>query len=149
MEIIKTNSKNKDFQFLVAKLDRELAERDGPDHDFYHQFNGIENLDHVILVKAKKEAIACGAIKAFEGKAMEVKRMFVLKGFRSRGIAQLVLGSLEDWSLELGMEKCILETGKRQPEAISLYRKTGYSIIPNYGQYKGVENSVCMEKELN
>lgn len=149
MEIIKTNSKNKDFQFLVAKLDRELAERDGPDHDFYHQYNGIENLDHVILVKAKKEAIACGAIKAFERKAMEVKRMFVLKGFRSRGIAQLVLESLEDWSLELGMEKCILETGKRQPEAISLYRKAGYSIIPNYGQYKGIENSVCMEKELN
>ncbi|WKK66203.1 GNAT family N-acetyltransferase [Lutimonas zeaxanthinifaciens] len=148
MEIIKTSSKNKDFQLLVAQLDDELAERDGPDHDFYHQFNGIENLDHVILVKTDEHAIACGAIKAFGQDTMEVKRMFVKKEFRSRGIAKLTLGALEAWALELGIKKCILETGKRQPEAIALYRKAGYNTIPNYGQYRDVENSVCMEKSL-
>lgn len=148
MEIIKTNSKNKEFQLLVNQLDEELAERDGPDHDFYHQFNGIESLGHVILVLTEERAIACGAIKKLSSKAMEVKRMYVQNEFRSRGIAKLILEELEAWSLELGVEKCILETGKRQPEAISLYKKAGYTIIPNYGQYKGVDNSVCMEKAL-
>lgn len=148
MKIIKTSSKNKEFQFLVLLLDEELAERDGPQHDFYHQFNGIENLDHVILVKKGEVAIACGAIKLFERDMMEVKRMFVKKEYRSKGIAGLVLKELESWSLELGAEKCVLETGKRQPEAISLYLKAGYKKTPNYGQYKGIENSVCMEKDL-
>jgi len=149
MEIIRTTSKNKMFQALVFRLDQELAERDGPDHEFYHQFNGIENLDHVILVKNKIEAVGCGAIKLFGTQAMEVKRMFVLKKFRSQGIAKLILSALEEWTLELGIEGCILETGKRQPEAISLYKKAGYKLIPNYGQYQGVENSICFEKELS
>ena len=43
----------------------------------------------------------------------------------------------------------ILETGKKQPEAIALYTKKGYHITPNYGQYAGVENSVCFEKYIN
>ncbi|MGB5499367.1 MAG: GNAT family N-acetyltransferase, partial [Maribacter sp.] len=49
---------------------------------------------------------------------------------------------------ELSYEKCVLETGKRQPEAIQLYTKSGYKIIPNYGQYKGIANSICFEKIL-
>jgi len=42
----------------------------------------------------------------------------------------------------------MLETGKRQPEAIELYKKSGYKLTPNYGQYAGVENSLCFEKKL-
>jgi len=55
---------------------------------------------------------------------------------------------LEHWAVELGYKKCVLETGKRQPDAIALYTKQGYESIPNYGQYMGMENSVCFEKEL-
>jgi hypothetical protein len=40
----------------------------------------------------------------------------------------------------------ILETGIKQPEAIALYQKSGYTIIPNYGQYTDVATSVCMKK---
>ncbi|ULQ52864.1 GNAT family N-acetyltransferase [Flavihumibacter fluvii] len=74
--------------------------------------------------------------------------MFVPLDRRGKGIASLVLVELEKWSRELGYKKCILETGKNQPEAISLYGKNGYDIIPNYGQYKDIENSVCFEKIL-
>ena len=42
-----------------------------------------------------------------------------------------------------------LETGKRQPEAIALYKKKGYSSIHNYGQYAEVPNSLCFEKKLD
>ena len=79
---------------------------------------------------------------------MEVKRMYTLPDFRGKGIATIVLQELEKWAKELRMEKCMLETGKRQPEAIALYTKNGYRLIPNYGQYAGVENSVCFEKLL-
>jgi len=74
--------------------------------------------------------------------------MYVIPEKRNKGFASEVLKELENWALELSYNKCILETGKRQPEAISLYKKNGYSNIPNYGQYSGVENSVCFQKVL-
>jgi GNAT superfamily N-acetyltransferase len=79
---------------------------------------------------------------------MEIKRMYVTLEKRGKGIATLVLQELEKWSKELGFEKCILETGKKQPEAIRFYEKTNYHSIPNYGQYENAENSICFEKEL-
>jgi GNAT superfamily N-acetyltransferase len=74
--------------------------------------------------------------------------MYTLPQHRGKNIATKVLAALEKWATDLGYQKCILETGKRQPEAIRLYQKNGYASIPNYGQYVGVENSVCFEKEL-
>jgi GNAT superfamily N-acetyltransferase len=95
-----------------------------------------------------KEPVACGAIKEFSLELMEVKRMFVHPAHRGKGIAQAVLSELERWAKKLNYTGCVLETGKRQPEAIRLYHKSGYAFIPNYGQYIGVENSVCMQKQL-
>jgi GNAT superfamily N-acetyltransferase len=74
--------------------------------------------------------------------------MYTLPESRGKGIASKVLTELETWAAELSYEKCILETGKKQPEAIGLYKKNGYKIIPNYGQYAEVENSVCFEKHI-
>jgi GNAT superfamily N-acetyltransferase len=79
---------------------------------------------------------------------MEIKRMYTLPESRGRGIAAKVLSDLENWTKELSFERCILETGKKQPEAIALYKKNGYKLIPNYGQYAEVENSLCFKKEL-
>lgn len=74
--------------------------------------------------------------------------MFTSAEARGRGIASRILDELESWALELGYSKCILETGFKQPEAIALYQKNGYSRIDNYGQYAGVETSLCFEKEV-
>ena len=79
---------------------------------------------------------------------MEVKLMYTAPEQRGQGIAGQVLGNLESWAHELGYARCLLETGIRQPYAIRLYEKHGYTRIPNYGQYAGVANSVCMEKKL-
>jgi GNAT superfamily N-acetyltransferase len=93
-------------------------------------------------------AVGCGAIKQYTSDAMEVKRMYVLIDQRGKGIATEIIQSLEKWARELGYQYCLLETGKRQPEAIALYTKSGYHIIPNFGQYENVENSVCFKKAL-
>ena len=74
--------------------------------------------------------------------------MYVLTTQRGKGIASQLLQTLETWAKELGNTRCVLETGIRQPEAIALYEKNGYRRIPNYGQYKGIKNSVCFEKLL-
>jgi GNAT superfamily N-acetyltransferase len=145
----RTNSTNPDFINLVALLDAELAERDGAEHAFYNQFNSITSLKTTILLIKDKTAIGCGAIKPFDKSSMEVKRMYIIKTERGKGYATQILKELEKWAFELRYENCVLETGKRQPEAIALYEKNGYQKIANYGQYQGIENSVCFQKNVS
>lgn len=147
-KILRTDATNEDFKNLVAALDAELAERDGEDHSFYDQFNKIDAIKHALVFYHDETPVACGAIKKHGADAMEVKRMYTLPDFRGKGLATKTLVELENWARELGIAKCILETGKRQPEAIALYKKNDYKITSNYGQYIGVENSVCFEKLL-
>jgi putative acetyltransferase len=148
IELIRTNSENPEFISLVKLLDAELAIVDGKDHSFYSQFNKIDKIKHVVVAYENKKPAGCGAIKEYDTKTMEVKRMYVPPERRKKGIASKILNELEIWATELFFTRCILETGKRQPEAIGLYKKSGYKLIPNYGQYAGVENSVCFVKEL-
>ena len=147
--IVKTNSSNKDFINLVKLLDADLAKRDGEDHSFYAQYNKLNNIKYALVLYVNKQPIGIGAIKQFETNCMEVKRMYTLPEFRGQGLATRILLELENWAKELGYHKCVLETGKRQPEAIELYKKNGYKTTPNYGQYKNIENSICFEKYLN
>lgn len=146
MKLIRTNSENLDFINLVKKLDAYLKITDGDEHAFYNQFNGIDVLNHVVVCYINNIAVGCGAIKKFDHSAMEVKRMYVTPDQRNKGIAAKVLQELELWAKELGCSKCVLETGKRQVEAVNFYHKCNYIVIPNYGQYKEMENSVCFEK---
>jgi len=148
LTLIKTDSDNVDFRALVALLDKDLAVRDGEDHAFYAQFNKVDAIKEVIVAYHDENPIGCGAIKPFSATEAEVKRMFVHLDYRKQGIAAKVLNALEGWATELGFSSCVLETGKKQPEAIALYQKVGYLITPNYGQYIGVDNSVCMIKPL-
>ena len=148
IKISRTNSGNPDFVELVRLLDADLARRDGAEHSFYAQFNKIDNIKHVVLAYEGDKPAGCGAIKEYAIDSMEVKRMYTRPESRGKGIATMILRELERWTLELSFTKCVLETGKKQPEAIGLYSKNGYRVIANYGQYAGVENSVCFEKEL-
>ncbi len=146
---IRTNSDHPDFRELVRQLDADLKIRDGDDHSFYDQFNKVDNIKYVVVAFENEIAVGCGAIKEFDATSMEVKRMYTPPEHRGKGIAVTVLNELEKWAAELGYKKCILETGKMQPEAIALYTKCGYEVIANYGQYAGVENSVCFQKKIS
>jgi len=144
----RASSDNTDFQSLVALLDADLSVRDGDEHSFYAQFNKTDNIRNVIVCYIDDKPIGCGAFKEYDEKKVEIKRMFVQPEYRGHGIGLKILNELELWALELNYSECILETGKKQPEAIRLYQKAGYTIIKNYGQYENVENSVCMTKSL-
>ena len=148
LQLLRTTSENPDFRELVALLDHDLAARDGAEHAFYAQFNKIDKLNHVVVAYRGPEFVGCGAFKEYAPALVEVKRMFVRPAHRAQGVARAVLTELERWAGELGYAGCVLETGKRQTEAIGLYQCSGYQLVPNYGQYVGVANSVCMQKAL-
>jgi putative acetyltransferase len=145
--IKRTNSSDQDFIDLVKDLDFYLALKDGEEHSFYTQFNSIATLENCLVLFNNDFPVACGAIKTYNENAMEIKRMFVKPEYRNRGFAKQILRELEGWAKELGYKETILETGIRQTEAVNLYEKI-YTQIPNYGQYKGAENSICFKKNL-
>ena len=146
MKIIRTDSSHQDFQSLVVLLDKDLKIRDGDEHEFYAQYNKIDHIKNVIVVFVETEAVGCGAFKPYSDDTAEIKRMYVKPEFRGQRIAQNILSELEAWAVESGFTTTVLETGLKQPEAIRLYERSGYERIENYGQYAGVENSVCMQK---
>jgi GNAT superfamily N-acetyltransferase len=149
MRIKRTNSQDKDFQKLVKLLDKDLAVRDGDEHEFYAQFNKIDLLNNCVVLYLNDEPVGCGAFKPFDSDTIEIKRMYTPPMHRGNGFAVKVLEELEAWAKELSYAYAVLETGIKQPEAIALYTKCQYVKTENYGQYIGVENSVCFRKELD
>ena len=150
LHLTRTDSTNADFLHLVAFLDADLRIRDGAEHAFYAQFNQVALIRHVVVAYRGGVAVGCGAFKPYDAVVgtAEIKRMWVEPTHRGHGIAAAVLTELEGWARELGYTRCLLETGIKQPEAIGLYHKAGYTSVPNYGQYLNVANSVCFGKAL-
>ena len=148
ISIKRTTSDNEHFGALVSQLDAYLKIMDGDDHAFYAQFNKTNLLKNAVICFDGNIAIGIGAYKEFEPRIAEIKRMYTLPNYRGKGIASMILHELELWAKEESYTTSILETGFLQVDAIGLYQKLGYTVIENFGQYKGVENSVCMEKKL-
>lgn len=148
IHFVRTHAGNTDFVKLVQLLDADLTVKDGEDHAFYHQFNGLEAIDYALVLYSQEIAIGCGGLKSFDNQGLEIKRMYVNEESRGLGLGSKILNALEKWTVELGYTYCYCETGKRQPDAIALYIKNGYTIIPNYGPYQGVTNSICFQKRL-
>lgn len=148
LKVERTNSDHPDFINLVKLLNAYLAVVDGKEHSFYMQYNTLDHLKQVVVAYHDNLPIGCGSFKAFDSDTIEIKRMYVSPEFRGKNVAHKILTELEHWAKELSYKKCILETGKRQVEAVSFYTKNKYHIIPNFEPYVGVDNSLCFMKNL-
>lgn len=148
MNILRTDSANTDFQTLVKSLDVTLSEHNGENDDFFAQFNKIDTIKNCIVAYIDSIPAACGAFKPLSEDTVEIKRMFTHPEFRKRGLGSTIVQELENWAAELNFKKAVLETSRDLKNAISVYEKNGFNRIPNYGQYIGVEQSVCYKKVL-
>jgi len=146
--IKRTASSNEDFQRLVNRLDNELWDELMEDQATYDQYNKVSGLDTVTVIYESGQPVAIGCFKKHDDDTVEIKRMFVVKEYRGRGLSKLVLEELEKWASELGFRYAILETSIHFRIARRLYKNAGYSVIGNYDQYKGLDDSVCMKKSL-
>lgn len=144
----RTNSADPDFQSLIKQLDADLRLRNGDEMDIYDRHNIIAPIDTVVIAYIDKEPAACGCFKKYNDATVEIKRMFVAPPARGKGISRNILDELEAWATTLGFTNVILETGGRQVEALGLYRRAGYTPIPNYPPYQDMEDSYCFRKEL-
>ncbi|MFV7235007.1 GNAT family N-acetyltransferase [Flavobacterium sp. ZB4R12] len=148
IEIAKTTSENPDFIDLIAALDASLWECYPELKTNYWGNNIIEFNPNVVIVYLDNKAVACGCFKKYDKNTIELKRMFVSPEARGMGFAQKILQELEVWAHELRFSFSVLETLYKQKEAIGLYQKVGYTIVDNYEPYVGLENSICMKKQI-
>lgn len=100
-----------------------------------------------ILVLDGDEPVGHAALRPFE-RMLEVKKVFVPKQHRGRGISKTLMLALEDIARERGVEALILQTGDLQLVAISLYERLGYEQVPAFGRYVGMPFAVCFRKSL-
>lgn len=109
-----------------------------------------------LVAVANGEAIGCGGIQPVtmarddetDALSGEVKRMYVNKAWRRRGVGAAILAALEERARGFGYHRLVLETGDQQPEAVALYASGGWVRIAPFGQYVGDATSVCFEKRL-
>lgn len=148
ISITKTDSSDKNFRLLITRLDQDLDERNGVMQKKYDQYNVIKQIDSVFIAYDDGDPIGCGCYKPFDKDSVEIKRMFVDKRFRGKGVSKQILTALELLAIDNGFTRAVLETGHNQFEAIGLYEKLGYQKIDNYGPYIGMDESLCYLKIL-
>ena len=146
--LVRSETAHADFQLLVAQLDKELWDRYPDLQAQYAPNNKVENIRTAVIAYRENIPVGIGCFRPVDTIATEIKRMFVLPAYRGKGIAGSILAELEKWARELSFSRAVLESGNRQPEALHLYKKSGYIEIENYGPYANMDTSVCMEKQL-
>jgi len=148
LEVIRTTSEDPRFRQLIAALDADLWRRYGDVQAQYAPHNAIEAIGTAVVALDDGRPVGCGCFKPFGPQTAELKRVFVAAEARGRGIASRLLDELEAWARELGIATMVLETGDKQHEAISLYRRRGYTDIAPFGPYVDLPASLCMARPL-
>ncbi len=148
IDIKRTNSNDPDFRILINELDANLREIYDKLMDVYDNHNIIEQIDTVVIAYADSQLAGCGCFKRFDSEAAEIKRMYVRKSCRGKGVSRMILAELENWAAHKGFSATILETGEKNIEALGLYRKAGYLPTSNYGAYVDLPTSYCFRKLL-
>ena len=148
IKIIHYNELNENFEKLNNFLDKDLYERFGEITLKYRFYNTLEGIEDFFVAYEEENAVACGCIKKTTDEVVELKRVYVLPGYRRKGIANLIVNSCEEVAKEKNYHYIRLETGVEMSEAIQLYKKRNYNVIENYGDFIGDEICCCMEKKL-
>ncbi len=101
-----------------------------------------------LVARVDGEALGSIALRPIAPDHAEMKRMFVRADARGRGLGRRLLEALEDAARSRQITRISLETGIRQPEAIALYRASGYRECPPFGSYAPDPLSLFMTKRL-
>ncbi len=150
MKFQRTDGKNKDFIENCRLLDMDLDRRVGKkiERDKYKKYNQLDEIKEAIVVYEGNRVIGGGAIRRYDDETIELKRVFVHTEYQGQGIGSRLVSLLMEWAVELGYKKMVLETGELLAESCAVYKKLGFQVIPNYGPYADMPESLCMAKDL-
>jgi GNAT superfamily N-acetyltransferase len=111
---------------------------------------GTDQADLVEVVIAVDGGVDVGhaALRQLADGGYEVKKVFVPVAARGRGVSRILMAAIEEVARGRGESRIVLQTGPKQAEAIALYAALGYSDIPPFGPYVGLDDMVFMGKPL-
>ena len=138
-------------QTLIDALNAELTSRypeEGARHFRVDPDEVAEGRGAFLIASRSGQPMGCGAVRRIDARTAEIKRMYVSPEARGGGVGRALLRALEAEARTLGISRLVLETGVRQPEAIALYQRAGFSRIAPFGEYVGSPLSVCMAKDV-
>lgn len=136
-------------QLLIEALQGEYVERyGGPDETPVDPAQFALPNGMFVIGYLDGAPVATGGLRRQTDGTVEVKRMYVVPEARRRGLSRTVLAALEDRARALGATRVVLETGQMQPEAISLYKSSGYEQIEGFGHYRCAPLSLSFAKTL-
>ncbi|HVF98027.1 MAG TPA: GNAT family N-acetyltransferase [Flavisolibacter sp.] len=147
-DIKRTTTADEDFQLLVSLLDNELWNELNEDQATYDPYNKVPDIKTAVVICADNQPAACGCFKIYDSETVEIKRMFVQKIYRGRGLSKQILNALEQWAIEKGYSYALLETSVHFKVARRLYETSGYTVVENYPPYTDLAESICMKKHL-
>ncbi len=136
---------------LISALNAELSERypeAGANHFRLDEDEVAERRGAFLVACVAGTPVGCGAVRRIDEHVAEIKRVYVMPAARGHGVGRAMLSALEAEARRLGANRLVLETGTRQPEALGLYERAGFSAISPFGEYVGSPLSVCMAKDL-
>jgi GNAT superfamily N-acetyltransferase len=138
-----------DAVMLIGEVQQEYVARyGGPDSTPVDPAEFAPPLGLFLIGYVDGAPVVCGGWRALGEGVVELKRMYVVPAVRGRGLARALLTELELTAKRAGNTQLILETGQVQPEAIGLYRSSGYADVPKFGYYKDTELSIHLGKSL-
>jgi GNAT superfamily N-acetyltransferase len=85
-----------------------------------------------VVLEEDGRPLAGGGIRRLDDRACEIKRMYVARGARGRGLGRALLEALEALARDHGYAIVRLDTGARQPGAQRMYERAGYVAVPDY-----------------
>jgi GNAT superfamily N-acetyltransferase len=150
MDYVRTDGKNEVFIENCRLLDMDLDRRVGRQikREKYQKFNQLDEIREAIVVYDHGRAVGGGAIRRYDDENIELKRVFVHNEYQGQGIGSRLVSLLIEWAAELGYRRMILETGELLAESCAVYKKLGFAVIPNYGPYADMPESLCMAREI-
>ncbi|UJW35786.1 GNAT family N-acetyltransferase [Saccharothrix sp. AJ9571] len=156
MEIRVAAYDDPDAQKLITEVQQEYVVRYGTPDDTPvrpEEFAPPNGLFLVGYLDGVPVATGAWRVREEDGGALrdgdaEIKRMFVVTAARGRGLARAMLAEIERTALAAGRRRMVLETGTKQPEAIELYRSSGYREMAGFGYYAGEAESRYYGKSL-
>ena len=105
-----------------------------------------------LIADVDGEPVACVTLRAagpgVGDHAGELKKVFVREQARGLGLARTLLAEVEVEARARGLHRLVLHTGRRQPEAMTLYLSVGYRPVPLYPPHIGDPLAMCFAKDL-
>ena len=136
-------------QYLIEAVQQEYVRRyGGRDAAVVEPAEFLPPNGLFLVAEVDGVPAGCGAWRAMPSGAAEIKRVYVEPAFRRRGVARLVVAALERSAAAAGHAEVVLNSGREQPEALTLYAELGYRPVPGYGVYACAPDAVLLGKPL-